>query len=198
MDGATSSHMKALIRVIKYVEKTKDYKLVLDPGQETKWEMKAYTESDFAGDADNRKSISGFVIYLNGCPLAWRSKQQNSVMLSSTEAEYVAVSEVAMEIICISKLMEFMDLKCKYSIVAHVNNMGAIYMTNTDRMGSRTKHIDTRYHYVRNYIKDGILNVMFVQLADNKANLFTKNLGIDDFKRHTRGMFSSRLKQEGC
>ena len=74
MDGATSGHMKALIRVIKYVEKTKDYELVLDPEQGKKWEMKAYTDLDFAGDADNRKSISGFVIYLNGCPLAWRSK----------------------------------------------------------------------------------------------------------------------------
>ena len=70
MDRAMSGHMKALIRVIKYVEMTKDYELVLDPGQETKWEVKAYTDLDFAGDADNRKSISRFVIYLNGCPLA--------------------------------------------------------------------------------------------------------------------------------
>ena len=54
MDGATSGHMKALIRVIMYVETTKDYEVVLDPGQETKWEKKAYTDSDFARDADNR------------------------------------------------------------------------------------------------------------------------------------------------
>ena len=118
--------------------------------------------------------------------------------LSSTEAEYIAVSEVAMEILFISKLMEFVDLKCKYPIVVHVNNMGAIYLTNKDRTGTRTKYIDTCYHYVRNYIEDGILKVIFVQLADNKANLFTKNLGIEDFKRHTKGMFLSRLKQEGC
>ena len=70
MDRATSGHMKVLIRVIKYVEMTKDYELILDLGQGTKWEMKAYTDLDFAGDADNRKSISGFVIYLNGCLLA--------------------------------------------------------------------------------------------------------------------------------
>jgi len=103
-----------------------------------------------------------------------------------------------MEILFISKLMEFVNLKCKYPIVVHVNNMGAIYLTNKDRTGSRTKHIDTRYHYVRNYIKDGILKVMFVQSADNKADLFTKNLGFEDFERHTKGMFSSCLKQEGC
>ena len=103
-----------------------------------------------------------------------------------------------MEILFISKLMEFVDLRCKYPIVVHVDNMGAIYFTKKDKTGSRTKHIDTRYHYVRNYIEDGILKVIFVQSADNKANLFTKNLGIEDFKKHTRGMFSSRLKQEGC
>ena len=154
--------------------------------------MKAYTDSDFAGDTDNRKSISGFVIYLNGCPLAWRSKQQKSVTLSSTVAEYVAVSEVATEILFISKLMEFVDLKCKYLIMVHVDNMGAIYLTNKDRTGSRTKHIDTRY------FEDRILKVIFVQLADKLANLFTKNLGIEDFERHTRGMFLSCLKQEGC
>jgi len=82
IDRAMSGHMKALIRVIKYVKQTRDYELVMDPGQGMKWEMKAYTDLDFAGDADNRKSISGFVIYLNGCPLAWRSKQQKSVTLS--------------------------------------------------------------------------------------------------------------------
>ena len=72
------------------------------------------------------------------------------------------------------------------------------YSLSKDRTGSRTKHIDTKYHYVRNYIEDGILKVIFVQLADNEANLFTKNLGIEDFEKHTRGMFLSCLKQEGC
>ena len=65
--------------------------------------------------------------------------------------------------------MKYVDLKCKYPIVVHVDNMGGIYLTNKDRTGTRTKHIDTQYHYVRNYIEDGILKVMFVQLADNKA-----------------------------
>ena len=91
-----------------------------------------------------------------------------------------------------------MDLKCKYPIVVHVDNMGAIYLTNKDRTGTRIEHIDTWYHYVRNYIEDGILKVMFVRSADNKADLFTKNLGFEDFEKHTKGMFLSRLKQEGC
>ena len=91
-----------------------------------------------------------------------------------------------------------MNLKCKYPIVVHVDNIGAIYLTNKDKTGTQTKHIDTRYHYVRNYIEDRILKIVFIQLADNKANLFTKNLGIEDLKRHTKGMFLSHLKQEGC
>ena len=81
--------------------------------------------------------------------------------------------------------MKFVDFKCKYPIVVHVDNMEAIYLSNKDKTGTKTKHIDTQYHYMRNYIKDGTLKVTFVQSADNKANLFTKNLGIDDFERHT-------------
>lgn len=158
--------------------------------------MKVYTDSDFAGDANNRKSISGFVIYLNECLLAWRLKQQRNVTLLSTEAEYVAVSEIVTEILFISKLMEFIDLKCEYPIIVHMDNIGAIYLTNKDKTGTQTKHIDTTYHYVRNYIEDGILKVTFVQLAENKAHLFTKNLGIDNFKKYTKGMFLSHLKQE--
>ena len=92
MDGANRSHMKMLKRVIKFVIDTQNRKLILKPNQDvTKWKVKGYSDSDFAGDTDEQKSISGYVIYLQECPISWRSKSQKSVSLSLTEAEYMVV-----------------------------------------------------------------------------------------------------------
>ena len=91
--------------------------------------MKAYCDSDFAGDADTRRSVSGYVIYLMGCPIAWKSKGQKNVTLSSTEAEYVAVSEISSEILFLKGLLEFLGLDIDYPIHVHVDNIGAIYLT---------------------------------------------------------------------
>ncbi len=80
MDGANKSHQKALYRVIKFVAQTRDRKLMLCPmTKNLMWEIKAYSDSDFAGDTDTRKSVSGFIIYLCGAAIAWTSKGQKSV-----------------------------------------------------------------------------------------------------------------------
>lgn len=148
------------------------------------WTMRAYCDSDFAGDMDDRKSITGFIIYICGCPVAWRSKGQKNVTLSSTEAEYVAISEVAQEILFISGILEFMNIKMEYPIVVNVDNIGAIYLAQTATTGNRTKHIDTRYHFVREYIERGVLKIIFVRSAENDADIFTKNLPTDPYLKH--------------
>jgi hypothetical protein len=190
MDGANKAHMKGLLQVIKYVSDTQDYKLVLKPRvQDLKWELKGYSDSDFAGDADNKKSVSGFIIYLNGCPIAWRSKGQKSVTLSSTEAEYVALSEVTTEIVFIAGVLEFLNVEIQYPIEVFVDNLGAIYLSKNATSGGRTKHIDTRYHFVREFVEDGKVKVTFVRTHLNTADVMTKNVSSDLYKRHTGGMF---------
>ena len=100
MGRANKAHQKMLYRVIKHVQDTKNHKLILSPNKEgLHWNLKAYTDSDYAGDADTSKSISGFMIYVNGCLIACKSRGQKSVTLSSTKAEYVANSEVSTEIL---------------------------------------------------------------------------------------------------
>ena len=129
MDAANKAHQKALFRAIKFVEQTQERKLVLSPVHENMhWEIKAYSDSDFAGDTDTRKSVSGYIIYLNGAAIAWRSKGQKSVSLSSTEAEYMAISEVAMEILYIVGILKFLDVKISYPIKVNVDNIGAVYL----------------------------------------------------------------------
>ena len=92
MDGANKAHQKMLYPVIKHVQDTKNQKLILSPSKEgLHWNLKAYTDSDFAGGADTMKSVSGFMIYINACLIAWKSKGQKSVTLSSNKAEYVDI-----------------------------------------------------------------------------------------------------------
>ena len=185
MDGANKAHQKALLRAIKFVEQTQERKLVLSPVcNDLIWEIKAYSDSDFAGDTETRKSVSGYIIYLNGAAIAWRSKGQKSVSLSSTEAEYMAISEVAMEILYIVGILKFLDVKISFPIEVNVDNIGAVYLSKNATTGNRTKHIDTRYHFVREYIEDGIVKVIFVRSEENDADIFTKNLNGEAFEKH--------------
>jgi len=177
MDGATNDHMECLHRTIKYVLDTKHRCLVMAPTttNHLEWHLRAYCDSDYSGDRDTRHSVTGFIIYLQGTPISWKSKSQRSITLSSTEAEYVALSEVTAEIMFIKQILEFLEMKMELPIKVHVDNVGAIYLANNSTIGQRTKHIDVRYHYVREYIEDGIVTIIFVKSGDNDADIFTKN-----------------------
>ena len=94
MDGASHAAYKEMLRVMKFVLDTKQYCLQMQPKDEGKeWDLASYCDNDWAGDAETRIIVTGFIIYLLGVPICWRSKGQKGVTLSSSEAEYVAISE---------------------------------------------------------------------------------------------------------
>lgn len=177
MDGATLKHWKDLLRVIKFTIDTKNWKLIFKSNQGTKWKLEAYSDSDFAGDKDTRTSVTGYILYLCGVPIAWKSRGQRSVTLSSTEAEYVALSEISCEILFVKQMLEFINREeIEFPIQVNVDNAGAIFMANNRTTSQRTKHVDTRYHFVREYVEDGILKVVYVMSEKNDADPFTKNV----------------------
>ena len=148
------------------------------------WILKAYCDSDYSGDKDTRRSVTGYVIFIQDVPVSWKSRGQKSVTLSSTEAEYVALSEVCMEIMFVKQLLEFIGMIIKKPIVINVDNVGAIYLATNTASTGRTRHIDTRYHYVREYVMNGEVEVVFVRSQDNTADLLTKNLPKEEFEKH--------------
>ena len=105
--------------------------------------------------------------------------------LSSTEAEYIAVSEVATEIIFMESVMDFLGVPVSLPIEVKVDNVGAIYLSKSATTSNRTRHIDTRYHFVRDYIDDGILKIVFVRSEDNHADIMTKNLSVKLYEQHS-------------
>jgi hypothetical protein len=128
MDKATEATYKEMIRVVKFVLDTRNFGLFLRPtsiDQDGSWNLTVYSDSNWAGDLENRWSISGFIIFLLGCPIVWKSKQQQSVTLSSSEAEYVALSEAAKELKFIAQTLESIGITVKYPITVFVDNVGA-------------------------------------------------------------------------
>jgi hypothetical protein len=188
MDGATLCHLKNLMRMVKYVTDTPMKCLVMDKsklGNMEKWSMVAFCDSDYAGDRDKRVSVTGFIIYISNVPVSWRSKAQRGVTLSSSEAEYVAVSEVCAEVLFIKQVLEFLGVQVVLPIEIMVDNIGAIFLANNYTMSQRTRHIDIRYHFVREYIEDGTVIIKFVRSEDNDADIFTKNLGTQLYHKHS-------------
>ena len=188
MDGATKTHFESLLRLIKYVLETQDqklqFKLKRSKVKENLFYIVGYSDSDYASDKDNRRSITGMVIYLCGIPIAWKSKGQKAVTLSSTEAEYYALSELCSELIFIKHILEFVGVEIEFPIVARVDNVGAMFLSNNHALSQRTKHISTRQHFIRQFIEDGIIKVIFVRSKSNDSDLFTKNLSKELFNKH--------------
>jgi hypothetical protein len=192
MDSATEGHMKYLLRIIKYVLLTKDRMLKMKPiGSQDKTILIGYCDSDYAGDKDTRKSVTGYVIYLEGCMIDWKSKSQKSVTLSSTEAEYVSISEISKDLVFVKNVLDFLEIDFHKPIKLHVDNIGAIYMADNGMSGNRTKHVDVRYHYVRELIEDGIVKVEFVRSEENDSDPLTKNLGTELYEKHTSKFMSN-------
>ena len=187
MSGASSGAMKELLRVIKFVLDTDEYGLRVKPQTmiDELWDLTVYTDSDWAGDKESRHSVSGYIMYLMGVPILWKSKLQRTVALSSTEDEYYALSEASKEIKFIVQVMQSLGMKLKLPIIVRVDNVGAIFMAENNTATSRTRHVDARYHFVREFIVDGYIKIIFVRSEHNLSDGFTKNITQEICKQHT-------------
>jgi hypothetical protein len=113
----------------------------------------------------------------------WKSKQQQSVTLSSSEAEYVALSEAAKELKFVAQTLESIGIKVKYPITVFVDNVGAIFMAENVTATKQTRHVHTRYRYVYEEVEDGRIIVRFVKTEENLADPYTKNVKSEIYER---------------
>jgi hypothetical protein len=153
LDGATEAHVKSLLRTVKFALDARNKSLAMKPTEwNLIWQLIAHCDSDCSGDRDARLSVTGFIICLLGAPIAWKSRAQWSASLSSAEAEHRAISEARTEIMCIKQVLEFLGQKVKLPVIAHVDNACAICLANNATATGRMKHVDVRYHHVRECI----------------------------------------------
>ena len=119
-----------------------------------------FSNIDYAGDPVSSQSISGFILYVLGIP--WQSKITKSVSFSSSEVEYIALSEVVKEVTFVVQLLGSMKIAVKYLVKARVDNVGAIFMGSNITTTCSTKHVDIRYKYVNEYVEDRVVKIVFV------------------------------------
>ena len=155
-----------------------------------KLNLKIMVDAEFAGDQDSCKSIMRRIIYLNGAPIGWNSKAMNSVTLSSTEAEYVSMSEGLKDLKFIYMCLKYMKMKVNLPMLVLINNIGAIEMLNMKTGKCRMKHVDTRYRWIRQFVDDKIVDVKYVKSEDNVSDICTKNLPAKLFEKHTSKLIS--------
>ena len=198
MDGASLAAYKEMQRVIKFVLDTRMHCLKLQPRHESeKWDLVSYCDSDWAGDPESRISVTGFIMYLLGVPICWRSKAQKGVTLSSSKAEYVAMLEAVKEIRFIFYLLRSMFIEVKLPIIVRCDNVGAIFMAKNSSSGVRTRHVDTRYHFVREHIVDDFIKIVFGKSCENDADLFTKNVSKDAYTKHVSNFLGKMEDSNG-
>ena len=189
MDKATTGHMKELLRCIRYVLLTKERKLRFKLSRTDKIQISAICDSDYAGDPETRRSVSGFVVFINGCPVAWRSRQQKTTSLSSCESEYYAMTEAATELMYVKSIFDFLGSTVELPMVIRCDNQGAIFLAKNET-STRTKHIDVRYHFIRELVEAGVIKIEYVNTKDNIADALTKNLSSEQFEKLLLHLFS--------
>ncbi|MCO5567781.1 hypothetical protein L7F22_021477 [Adiantum nelumboides] len=135
--------------------------------------------TDWARDCDSRKSVSGYCFSFGSGVFSWISKKQPTVALSSTEAEYKAACFAACEAICLKRILMDLDVPMKTTTTLHRDNQSCMAISKNPVFHARTKHIEIRYHYVRELIEDEIVELEYCSTEDNYADIFSKALGKD-------------------
>ena len=139
-----------------------------------------YVYSDYAGDLDKRRSLTGYVFTIGGCAISWKDTLQSTVTLSTTEAEYMTVTEAWKEALWLKGLFGELGNQLQISTL-FCDNQSTTFLTKDQMFYEKTKHIDVRYHFVREIIARGDIVVSKVGTQDNPADMMTKSLLIAKF-----------------
>uniref|UniRef100_A0A2N9EUG1 Retrovirus-related Pol polyprotein from transposon TNT 1-94 n=1 Tax=Fagus sylvatica TaxID=28930 RepID=A0A2N9EUG1_FAGSY len=178
MSNPGKQHWEAVKWILRYLKGTLGTSLCFT-GADMK--LTGYVDSDLAGDVDTRKSTTGYVYTLGGTAVSWVSRLQKIVALSTTEAEYVAVTEAGKEMVWLQGFLEELGQRQKKGIL-HSDSQSAIFLAKNPAFHSRTKHIQLRYHFIRSLLDGGQLTLEKILGAKNPADMLTKGVTIEKLK----------------
>lgn len=173
-----------------------DHELHLGSAKQS--ELECFVDADWAGEVGDRKSNTGYIFKLCGGLVNWRCSKQTGVSLSSTEAEYIALAECLQELQWIRKLMEDLGEKLKLPILVNEDNQSCIALSVADRTTRKSKHIDTKYCFVKDLVENGIVTIQYCPTDTMEADLLTKPLGAVKLKqlREAIGIKSTNVEEE--
>ena len=184
-------HVSILKRILRYLAGTKNLGITYsenpDHDQLSTLTFHGYADAAF-GNSDDLKSTSGYVFLASGGAITWRSKKQTTRALSSTEAEYVALSEAGRELCWLRSLYSELGFPQKLPTILRGDNNGSIAMVNNPQFHQRSKHIDIQYHWIRDEIIKETINLESCRDPDQTADILTKALPKPKHHKHLYDM----------
>jgi uncharacterized protein involved in tolerance to divalent cations len=205
------AHMRAVDRVLRYLAGTQDYGILYEFGaieslmevhmptgyfhsqhpEEHEW-LHGFADADFANCLDNRRSVTGYAFFMSGGPISWNSRSQPTVALSSMEAEYMAACSATQEAIWLKMLLGELGIKIRKSIVLYEDNKACLAFSKNPGSFNRTKHIDYKYHFVRERVYSEDIRMEYVNTLAQTADVFTKALDNATFEVHRNKLVKSK------
>jgi len=181
LHAPTTVHWSAVKRILRYVRGTIKHGLQIK--RSSSMLVSAFSDADWTGDVDDRRSTGGFAVYLGANLVSWTARKQTTVSRSSTEAEYKALANATAELMWIQKLLT--ELRISHPPVARLwyDNLGATYLSANPVFHARTKHIEIDFHFVRERIAQKLLDIRFIGSGDQVADGFTKAISAAQLRK---------------
>ncbi|KAI5339023.1 hypothetical protein L3X38_018295 [Prunus dulcis] len=175
MHNPRTSHLQVVKRIFRYIKGTLEQGLIFH--QSTDFSLRSFSDADWAGSVDDRRSTTGACVFLGPNLLTWTAKKQSTVSRSSTEAEYRALTHTAAELRWLCYLFRELGIPLRSAPCIYVDNLSALYMAANPIFHARTRHIEIDYHFVRELVARKALCTSYVPSSHQLADIFTKGLG---------------------
>nr|GEV20990.1 retrovirus-related Pol polyprotein from transposon TNT 1-94 [Tanacetum cinerariifolium] len=192
MSDPKEDHLALAKKILRYVKSTFDFGLLYERNSKSKLEV--YTDSDYARDVEDRKCTSGYACIMSNATICWSSRKQGIVTLSSTEAEYVAATACACHCVWLMGLLKEMNKEGMSSVEIKCDNSSTIKLAKNPVLHRRTKHIDVRFHYMRNLVNDGKIQLVFCPTTDQVADIMTNPVKLDVFEKMRRKLGVQKIE----
>jgi hypothetical protein len=176
MQEPHSDHLAAVKHILRYVVGTWSCGLFYPRNRGDNPMLVGYSDSDLAGDIDGRKSTTGMIFLLGESPVSWQSVKQRIVAMSSYEVEYIAAASASCQMVWLAQLLtEILDREIERPVLK-VDNKSAISFIKNPVLNERSRHIDTRFHLIREYEAGGQISVQFIRTEEQLGDILTKSL----------------------
>ncbi|KAL5538348.1 hypothetical protein UlMin_042297 [Ulmus minor] len=181
MSNPGKKHWEVAKWLFRYIKGTSNVGLIYEQKEGTKLKLEGFVDSDYARNKDNRRSTTAYMFCLNGCYISWKSKLQPIVALSTTEAEYIAATKAIKEALWLQGILQELKLMEDNAIVFS-DSQSALHLCKNLVFHERRKHVDVRYHFIREKVTEGKILVEKISTEDNPADAGTKVPPLSKFK----------------